>query len=580
MVGAAGARRALGGDCGGAFGDGFGGRAQPVGRRSSVLGLALLAGLALASDCGGGDGGGGRPAVVKVESPDPRCTALPDPFGFPPGYDFFPEDTGRVLATTFSQPTLVPLDVSRPRFRLPEGADATVLPDDADGDGCPEFAQLVDDATSLGGRRFGVTLSGYEAVLFADVDGGLAEVVLEMPPAPADPDFDRTAEIDPAEFLFWPEAGTSEVRTGLPNFTCIVPADGAVDSRGDVIGNDPVIDQTCPRPIRRACPDDRPSYRATFTSGVARAAGRLFVAVSNLGEDRGTANTQYLPAALTVYAWDDSGARPRIRPIPTPDGGAFLLGSEGTYNYSHVQAATTAGGRTVLLASASGAIGIVEDDPSTPDFEAGATRLSEGRIDVFDPAALQLIARYRLRRANPAFNGWSVDPSGRIAAAGDVTARFVYAVDLTVLDGLPDPPVPGAPPAELSGDAVLFDGRDPLVIPHIEDGAPEASCPGRIDSVAWNFVGDRLYAVDVCDGTLTGVLVERSSDPPRRRDFEIAETVPLTAPLRADTLGLPRQPSKLKVRGGRPGVDFDGPDLFFLVNEPEGLLCGIAVESS
>jgi len=55
-----------------------------------VCALALLCPLVLGSDCGGGDGSSGRPAVVQIESPDPRCVALPDAFGFPPGYDFVP----------------------------------------------------------------------------------------------------------------------------------------------------------------------------------------------------------------------------------------------------------------------------------------------------------------------------------------------------------------------------------------------------------------------------------------------------------------------------------------------------------
>lgn len=555
---------------------GQGGGEGPGRRRA--LWLCALACLAVAGDCGGGDGGGSS-AVFRIESPDPRCVALPDPFGFPPGYDFFPERAGRLLATTFSNGALVPLDVRQEPFVVPEGARVTELPADADGDGCNElFPPLIDDASALGRDLAGVTTSGYEAVLLADAAGGQVEVTLAMPPAPADPDFDRTRAIDPAEFLFWPAAGTSARRTGLPNFTCIVPPPGAVDSRGDPIGSVPPQNDPCAPAIARSCPQDRPSYYANFTSGVAKAAGRLFVSVSNLGDDRGETDTQFLPAALTVYAFDESVDPPRATPLPTPDGGAFLLGSEGTFNYTHVQTAVTAGGRTLVLATASGAIGVREDDPDTEDFEAGAVRLTDGAIDVFDPVALALVATYPLRRANPAFNGVAVDPSGRVAATGDVTARRIYAVDLTVLDDLPDPPAPGQPPADLRS-AVLFDGRDPLEVPSIRDGAPAASCPGRVDSVAWNDAGDRLYALEFCDGSLTGFGFLSSEGPPRRDDFVRGPTVALTAPLRADTIGLPRQPSQLSVRAGTPGVDFTGPDLFFLVSEPEGLLCGIDVES-
>jgi hypothetical protein len=31
----------------------------------------------------------------------------------------------------------------------------------------------------------------------------------------------------------------------------------------------------------------------------------------------------------------------------------------------------------------------------------------------------------------------------------------------------------------------------------------------------------------------------------------------------------------MATRPGEPGVDFTGPDLFFLVGDPEGLLCAV-----
>ncbi|MCZ6784906.1 MAG: hypothetical protein O7G30_16530, partial [Proteobacteria bacterium] len=103
------------------------------------IGLAVLSLALLAGDCGGGDGGGGDPPVFTLESPDARCVALPDPFGFPPGYDFLPGASGRVLAATFSRGILVPLDIRRVPFRLAAGAAAYELPDDSDGNGQPEL---------------------------------------------------------------------------------------------------------------------------------------------------------------------------------------------------------------------------------------------------------------------------------------------------------------------------------------------------------------------------------------------------------------------------------------------------------
>lgn len=539
--------------------------------RSLGIALLLLAPALLAGKCGGGNGSGGDPAVVEITSPDSRCVALPDAFGNPPGYDFVPGRSGRVLAATFTEPTLVPLNVARVPFRVPRNADPYTLPSDADGDGRPEPVQPIDDVFALDRNLALVTLSTYEAVLFVDPQGGAREVVLETPPPPG-VGFDRTEEIDPDELLLWPPSGTAERRTGFANFPCIVPRSGARDSRGDLLRE--VLPET------PGCPTGIESYRGSFTSGVASAAGRLFVSMSNLGDDQGADDTQYLPAAIAVYAFDESRSRPRITPIATPDGGAFLRTGSSGFNATHVQRYVTPSGRELILATLSGAIGIREDDPDTDEFESGAVRITSGSIEVFDPIALQRVARYPLEGANPSFNGLAIDPDGEVAAVGDVTDRLLYAVDLRPLDALPDPAIPGARVAVLDGPALLFDGDSPLKIPSLPNGtgAPEETCPGWIESVAWNDAGDRLYALDVCDGSITGIGVDLSGGPDPDLFF-VGATEPVTAPLRSDSAGRPRRPAKLQVRPGEPGRDYDGPDLFFLVNEPEGLLCGIRVES-
>jgi hypothetical protein len=45
------------------------------------------------------------------------------------------------------------------------------------------------------------------------------------------------------------------------------------------------------------------------------------------------------------------------------------------------------------------------------------------------------------------------------------------------------------------------------------------------------------------------------------------------------TLGSARALGSISVRGGAPGVDYRGPDVFVTVGEPEGLLCGLRFES-
>ena len=122
-------------------------------------------------------------------------------------------------------------------------------------------------------------------------------------------------------------------------------------------------------------------------------------------------------------------------------------------------------------------------------------------------------------------------------------------------------------------DAVIFDADDPLAIPPRLDGAPAASCPGSVGGVA--FDGNRFFVTEACDGTLSEFLVDLTGDPPAPlapERFKFIDQFEITAPIRVDTLGESRSPGALAVR---PGVFESGPDVVFLVGQPEGLVCGI-----
>ncbi|MCZ6463872.1 MAG: hypothetical protein O7A09_06000 [Proteobacteria bacterium] len=521
--------------------------------RGGRIGLAVLSLALLAGDCGGGDGGGGDPPVFTLESPDARCVALPDPFGFPPGYDFLPGASGRVLAATFSRGILVPLDIRRVPFRLAAGAAAYELPDDSDGNGQPELLLAIDDVFVVDDDLALVTTSGYESVLFVDPAGGPVSVRVDVP-----------AVFGADDFRALPDPGESAIQTGFANFTCIVLPAGALDSRGDPV-------------TLEACRDGAPSFRANFTSGAALAAGRLFLAVSNLGEDRGAEDTQYLPGAVTVYDLDRSRDPPVASPVPPADGGPAVLLHPGGFNASHVQTYVTPGeGRELVLVTLTGAIGIRDDDPDTPVLEGGAVRLTDGAVDVIDAESLELVATIPLRGANPSFRGLALNLEREVAMVGDVTARQLYAIDLSPLD-----PLPARGPGEILvlDDAAIFNGRDPFRVPALPGGAPAATCPGWIESVVFNWAGDRVYALEACDGALVTLDLLPGGGPVRAADFALRGVVPVTAPLRADTIGLTRLPAAIGVRPGLPGTDFSGPDVFFTVGDPEGLLCGIRVES-
>lgn len=534
--------------------------------RRILLGAAAawVALVSLGARCGGGDGGGGSPPVVQVESPDSRCLALTSQF--PAGFDFVPGLAGQVLITNEEPQSILRFDVQDTPFRVPGGASSFTVPVDSDGDGRPEgasppfgipFSPVLDDVDAIDAGLALVTASGYEEVLFVDASVSAVTIDLQVPVA-----------IPPGLYPFLPPPGAGGARTGVSTFACPTPLPGALDSRGAAV--DAVI------PVSSVCPAG--AYEARFTSGAALSAGRLFVTTSNPGADLFTANTQYLPGTVLVFDVDRGTSPPVVRPHP----GTPILFTTG-FNPSHATAYRTPGGRDLVLVSVTGAIGIQRDDPATPALEGGGVGLTDGAVDVIDPSVPAVIATIPLRSANPAFGELAIDPTGRIAFVGDAVRRNLYAVDLQPLDGLG---APGATPIVLDGsagpNAIVFDGTAPFRIPPIANGAPSDSCAGFTSGVAVNDAGDRVYVIEQCDGTLATVLLDLSGAPPvpvPAARFRLARLESVAAPLREDTFGLARQPGSVRVRPGIPGVDFQGPDVFLTIGTPEGLLCGLRIES-
>lgn len=522
-------------------------------RRARLLWLLAASLLHVAGSCGGGSGGGER-SVRTIKSPDARCAAQGS--AFPPGFAWVPGSADLVWSADFAPPTLLPFDVGAVPPQLAAGLSPLQIPFDSDGDGFDEiFLTPVPDDVEVPLPRLGlVTASSYEEVIFFDpVAGGLASFDVSVPAGFADGDYP-----------FLPDPGTTAPRTAISTYACVRPPPGALDSRGDLVAN--VL------PPAAYCDSGRPSYLATFTSGAALAGGHLFVSTSNVGDDQGSADTQYLPGSVLVYDVDLTRSPPTISPnASTP----VILTTH--FNPTHVTA-YSAGGREFALVTDSGAIGIAEDDPSTKEIEARGLALTDASIDVIDAASLTLVATIPLGRAGLFADRLAIDPSGRVAAAGSAVARILLAVDLAPLPGLPaSPPAPLVLDGGSGIDAVIFDADAPFRIPARPDGAPAASCPGFTAGVAWSHDGTRLYVGDYCDGTAGVVRVDLAGAPavpvPSAR-FAFDALLALVAPLRSDTLGEPRKLGALEVRPGVPSVDFTGPDVFFAVGEP-GLLCGI-----
>jgi hypothetical protein len=518
------------------------------------IGIALLVAsccVLLGGKCGGGDGGGGG-GSIETESPDSNCTALNSEF--PPGFDFVPDGGSLIWLVTFGGRSLIPFDVSVVPPGHSDSLETLTLPDDSDGDGAVDSrAALPDDIHIVTEELALVTASGYEEVLFfSPATGELIEVDISVPASFAKADNPRL-----------PDPGAAaEPRTAVSTAVCVKPPPDALDSRGKRFAESL-------RPSRW-CDLSTPSYRSSFTSGAALAGDHLFVSVSNLGNDQGTPDTQYNPGAVLVYDVDWEASPPTLSPSET----APVLITTG-FNPSHVTAFEIAG-RPFALVTVSGALGVARDDPNTDDIEAAGIANTEASIDVIDANTLEIVATIPLGFAGLSLSGLRVDETARIGVVGSVIGHEILAVDLAPLAD-PDFPDSVVEPIVLDGldgdDAVIFDADDPLAIPPRLDGAPAASCPGSVGGVA--FDGNRFFVTEACDGTLSEFLVDLTGDPPAPlapERFKFIDQLDITYPIRVDTLSELRSPGALAVR---PGVFESGPDVIYLVGQPEGLVCGI-----
>ncbi len=529
------------------------------GARRLLAGLALTAApLAL-----GGGSCGGRATIDRSGgggNPDLGIECAPLPGAFPAGLDFIPGEPQRLVVANFVPSALLPFDANPVPPSIAGSGSIPSLPPDSDGDGRAEGSPLLPLSPALDGV-LGVapgivfaTASGYEEVLFGNADdGSLRSFTVATP-----------ASLALTDYPLLPAPGSSAPRTAVSTLSCVAFPPGALDSRGDPVVSSPLCLAG--------------NLLTTFTSGAALAAGHLFVTSSNVGEDAGTANTQFLPGSVLVYDVDLASTPPRVSP------NALVRAIfTSAFNPSDATPVVTPGGRSLVLVTASGAIGVRTDDPQTPSIEGGGVALSNAAIDVIDPLTLQLVASVPLGLAGLSFDRLAVDPGRRVAFTGSATGRQLYAIDLAALDAIP-PLAPVDPPVQLDGsdarggfrDARIFDAAHPLEVDALANGAPAGSCDGFVVAAAFDHTGTRLFATEFCDGTIAVVDVDLSGAPPipvPASRFRLLRVRPVTAPVGPAGLGEPRAPGPLAVRPGEPGVDFTGPDLFFLVGDPEGKLC-------
>ena len=99
--------------------------------------------------------------------------------------------------------------------------------------------------------------------------------------------------------------------------------------------------------------------------------------------------------------------------------------------------------------------------------------------------------------------------------------------------------------------------------------------------MAFSDAGDALYVSERCDGSFTrfDVALPAGGTPIDASHFTLASSLQLLASLAPQNFGAQRDPGVLRVRPGVPGVDYTGPDLFFLSGQPSAQVCALRVES-
>ena len=511
--------------------------------------LALIFLLLLCACEGTGSSGGS----LRVDASRVDAACEPVPGTFPSGLGFLPGSADQVAAVELQPPALTifdlggPAPVQRSRVPLPS------LDMDADGerdalvgmdllDHCCRLPPILGTLDTDGDDTLLVSTSGYEQVLTADAASGTLLLVQVETPASA----------RAGDHPLLPPPGGAALRTAVSTFACAYPP-VPFDSAGAALGPHP------------RCDPGRPGFLTSFTAGKAVAGGHLFVATSNLARSDPPI---FRPGTVLVFEWDDTGATPVARPSPT----TRMLFTSG-FNPTGVARHVTPAGRELVLVTATGAIGAATGPENIR---------TEAFLDVIDVASLRVVASIPLGFAGPSFEPVALHPGGGLALLGSSSQRQLFAVDLRPLDD-PDLYLPRPGPVLLDGltpgfpNARIAGADDPIVLPDRLDGPPAFLCAGLTEA-RFDHSGSTAWAIDECDGTLTRMTIDLSGNPPiplPRARIQVLEQSEPFAP--TDAVGLTRSPGNLRVRPGRPGLDYTGPEMVLTSGEPAGV-CALAVE--
>lgn len=543
-------------------------------KRTMTL-LLVCAGLSmLGSGCGGaGDGSGGNPPTVKISPTE--CAPIFGPF--PSGFDWLPGSAGHAVAVQSAPPAALFFDMNGDKPELLTSGTLTSIPPDSDGDGVADEDQRLCDADEVSefvaaGKPLGVSEqlafiagSNYEEVMFVrSPRGELTEFTVTNPPNTANGSYHGE------DYPYLPEDAGD--RTAISTKACIYLTEGnTLASTGDAVGQHPCCDRVA----------DVPSFFTAFTAGMTLAAGHLFVATSNLDGPNHFLG-RYFPGTVLVYDFDSQAEPNQIGPnVDTP----FIITTG--FNPTGMSRYRTPAGRELVFVTNSGALLAAVGRENI---------LTESFIDVIDAGSRRLVATIPMGFAGLSFDGVAIDPAKRVGLIGSWTLPVLYAIDLRVFDD--ESLYEQTETIWLDGsdrefpDARIFAADSPFEIPDRPGGPHPILCDGWT-FVAINEAGESAYVLEQCDGTLTQVNLLSALEsceeaggadaccdrvPLPASCFSIGTVQYVTEPFNT-TGGENHAPSQISVRPGEPGIDYLGPDVFFTVGLPVGLLCGQRIDA-
>ncbi len=400
--------------------------------------------------------------------------------------------------------------------------------------GLPVFAYVITTAPPLGIFRFDLDAAGGAPYPFAYYD-----LFGKIPGVP-----DELFLYDQDHGIFTTSGGFAAQGEGIHLFDPTPQSPESFNLQRSVpvfpvVLNPPRTD-SAGNPVSRIDP--------SYTSGVAVNNGKVYVCTSNFTAVGG--NPVCPPGTVLVYRWDPAKEPPEV----TPSTPSFIVTTR--FNPTEV---TAVGGRRVLVTN-SGVLAI---------REARAVPLTEAAVDVVDTDLDCVVATYPLGLTALSYKTIAVAPDRSRALVGSVAFNSVFELDLTALDDLP----PGCPASvpELAS-RVLAGPDNPIRTGFGGQDGKQAN--DFVVQIVFSADGTRAYASGYNSGTLSVLEVEQTARTPSpKAPLAVLSLTPPLDPEQATVEDV--GPGPLAVRPGRPGVDYEGPDVFVLIGLPAGKMFGV-----